>query len=100
VVSVASNIIPETVCELVHSALRGDYEHARKVHLEYHGLFTGLFMDTNPIPVKTALKMMGKMGGTFRLPLTAMDDEGDEDYNETTSKTRKLEELLSQYKVI
>ncbi|MFP6905095.1 MAG: 4-hydroxy-tetrahydrodipicolinate synthase [Verrucomicrobiota bacterium] len=99
VVSVASNIIPETICEIVHSALGGDFDHAQKIHLEYHPLFVGLFMETNPIPVKTALKLMGRMGGTFRLPLAPMDGDTD-GYDESTGKTQKLEELLAQHKVI
>jgi dihydrodipicolinate synthase/N-acetylneuraminate lyase len=56
-------------------------------------------METNPIPVKTALKLMGRMGGTFRLPLAPMDGDTD-GYDESTGKTQKLEELLAQHKVI
>jgi 4-hydroxy-tetrahydrodipicolinate synthase len=48
---------------------------AREMHLKYYGLFTNLFIDTNPIAVKEALALMGKIERVFRLPLCETTDE-------------------------
>jgi 4-hydroxy-tetrahydrodipicolinate synthase len=75
VISVAGNVIPEQVCELVDAALDGDYEHARDRHHELGPLFRAMFAETNPIPVKEALKMRGYGNAHFRPPLTPAEDE-------------------------
>ncbi|MCC5847486.1 MAG: 4-hydroxy-tetrahydrodipicolinate synthase [Verrucomicrobia bacterium] len=76
VVSVASNAVPERVVALVSAALKGDYAAARKIHLENHRLFqTLLGLDTNPLPVKTALVLMGLVEDIFRLPLCSLDGD-------------------------
>ena len=75
VISVAGNVIPEQVCELVGAALDGDYEHARDRHHELGPLFRAMFAETNPIPVKEALKMRGYGNAHFRPPLTPAEDE-------------------------
>jgi len=78
-VSVASNIIPGIVTNLVNFALQGMWTDAIALHRQYNRLFTGMFSETNPIPVKTALGHMGIMEGVFRPPLCSMeDDSGDE----------------------
>jgi 4-hydroxy-tetrahydrodipicolinate synthase len=59
VISVASNVAPRPVADLVHHALAGRWTEARALHLKYYQLFTDLFLDTNPIPVKTALALHG-----------------------------------------
>lgn len=69
VISVASNVIPAAVAEMVHEALEGRWEDARQLHRRYYPLFNDLFLDTNPIPVKTVMAMMGLIEETFRLPL-------------------------------
>ena len=74
VISVASNVAPRPVADLVHHALAGRWAEARALHLKYYRLFTDLFLDTNPIPVKTALAMMGRIEESFRLPLCEMSD--------------------------
>ncbi len=73
VISVASNVAPKEVCNMVHSALDGNWAEARKEHFRLLDLFNNLFIETNPIPVKTALRLMGKTSGTFRLPLCDME---------------------------
>jgi 4-hydroxy-tetrahydrodipicolinate synthase len=73
VISVASNVAPKEVCLMVHSALDGDWLEARKQHFHLLDLFNNLFIETNPIPVKTALRLMGRTSGTFRLPLCDME---------------------------
>jgi len=72
VVSVAANVIPKEVAEVVELALKKDYEGARKLHLKLMPIFKGLFIETNPIPVKTALSLMGKIEANWRLPLCEM----------------------------
>lgn len=75
VISVASNVAPKAVADMVHAALRGDWETARRLHRQYYRLFTDLFLDTNPIPVKAALAMMGQCEETYRLPLCETSDK-------------------------
>jgi len=74
VISVASNVAPKAVADLVHHALAGRWTEARDLHLRYYRLFSDLFIDTNPIPVKTALAMMGRIEESFRLPLCPMGE--------------------------
>jgi 4-hydroxy-tetrahydrodipicolinate synthase len=72
VISVAGNVAPRPVADLVHAALTGRWEEARRLHQAYFQLFSDMFIDTNPIPVKAALAMMGRIEETYRLPLCAM----------------------------
>ena len=69
VISVCSNVIPREMSQLVALALQGDYAGARALHEKYYPLFRDMFCDTNPIPVKAALAMMGKIRQVYRLPL-------------------------------
>jgi 4-hydroxy-tetrahydrodipicolinate synthase len=73
VISVASHLIPGPMNEMVQAALKDDYIKARNIHFQYMKLFKAMFLDTNPIPVKTALKLQGKISGHFRLPLCPME---------------------------
>jgi 4-hydroxy-tetrahydrodipicolinate synthase len=73
VISVASNIIPKEVSDMVRYAMAKDWDRAREAHFRMLPLFTNLFIETNPIPVKTALRLMGKPSGAFRLPLCDME---------------------------
>lgn len=73
VISVASNVVPNEVSRMVHLALEGRWEEARKIHYRLLPLFNNLFIETNPIPAKTALRLMGKPAGSFRLPLCDME---------------------------
>ena len=68
-ISVASNVVPEVVASLVHAALAGQWDAAQLLHDRYVDLFDAMFVDTNPIPVKAALAMMGKIEEVYRLPL-------------------------------
>ncbi len=74
VISVASNIIPAEVTRMTHAALEGNWAEARELHQRYYRLFTDMFVDTNPIPVKAAMAMMGTIREVYRLPLCAMND--------------------------
>jgi len=74
VVSVASNIAPKLVGELVSAALAQDYQRARELHYRLLPLFQGIFLTTNPIPVKHMLAQLGMIKEVYRLPLTALDE--------------------------
>ena len=69
VISVASNLVPARVCDLVNAAARRDYEEARKIHFKLYSLFKDLFIEPNPVPVKHALARIGLMQPEVRLPL-------------------------------
>jgi len=75
VISVAANIVPELMVDLVDFATDGNYAGARDLHLKLFPLFKAIFVETNPIPVKAALAMMGKIGPELRLPLTPLDSK-------------------------
>jgi len=72
VISVAANIVPEAVVRMVHFALDGNWQKAMAMHRKYFPLFAGVFLDTNPIPVKAALAMLGLIEEEYRLPLCPM----------------------------
>lgn len=74
VISVAANVAPRPVADMVHAALNGEWEKARNLHSKHFRLFSDLFIDTNPIPVKAALAMMGKIEEEYRLPLCPMNE--------------------------
>ena len=74
VISVASNIVPAAVSRLCDLCLAGDYPAAAALNREYMDLFTALFWEVNPIPVKTAMGMMDLCSPEMRLPLVPMGD--------------------------
>jgi len=90
VVSVVANIIPREFTQLVNSFLAGQVEQAQKAHQKYFPLCKGMFIETNPIPVKTALKLMGKITGDLRLPLVPLQKTNEE----------KLKQILKNYQLI
>jgi 4-hydroxy-tetrahydrodipicolinate synthase len=71
-ISVAGNVEPERVGEMVHAALSGDFETARERHHELGPLFRALFWETNPIPVKEALSIRGHVSPRMRSPLSRL----------------------------
>lgn len=74
VVSVASNLIPGPVAEMVKLALAGRFTEARQIHERYYPLLAAfLKLSTNPIPIKTAMGLAGKIDPELRLPLTGME---------------------------
>lgn len=74
VISVASNVIPREMGDMVRLALAGDFVRARELHAKYYGLFRDLFIDVNPVMAKEALALMGRIEPVFRLPLCETDD--------------------------
>lgn len=75
VISVASNVVPDRVSAMVHDALAGRWEEARRRHRELFPLFRDLFIETNPIPVKAALATLGLIELEYRLPLCELAPE-------------------------
>ena len=75
VISVVSNAAPREVSDMVRGALRGDYAMATQAHRRLYPLFRDLFIETNPIPVKAALALMGRIDETYRLPLCEPSDK-------------------------
>ncbi|HRT10655.1 MAG TPA: 4-hydroxy-tetrahydrodipicolinate synthase, partial [Candidatus Paceibacterota bacterium] len=73
VISVASNVIPRQVAQMVRAFARGDLRGAMNLHRKYYPLFKDLFIETNPVPVKAALAMMGLIQEEYRLPLVPMN---------------------------
>ena len=72
VISVASNVAPRRMVELSDALRAGDLARARRVHASLMPLFRDLFLEVNPIPVKTALAIMGRCTDELRLPLTPL----------------------------
>lgn len=69
VISVVTNIVPQKMSAMAKSMLEGDIDAGRAVHFEIFELCQAMFIETNPIPVKAALALMGKIEPEFRLPL-------------------------------
>ncbi len=69
VISVASNVAPSAVSDMVNALLSGDFERGRELHYELLPLFRALFVETNPIPVKTAASLLGLCSDEMRLPM-------------------------------
>ena len=90
VISVASDVMPKEISGFIRTALAGDIAAARALHLKYYNLFHDLFIDTNPVMVKEALALMGKIDLVYRLPLC-----------ETTAANRaKIAETLKELGVL
>lgn len=88
VISVTSNVAPRDMASMIDAALAGDVEKAKELHYKLFPLMQAMFFDTNPVPAKTALQLMGKIkSGAVRLPLYKMNDE----------TTGKLKKVLSNY---
>ena len=90
VVSVASNIIPDKMVAFCEAALKGDFTTARKMHYELLPLFKAMFIETNPIPIKTSMVLKGMVNEVFRLPICPMLKENKE----------KLITVLKRYNLI
>lgn len=75
VISVLSNIAPQETHDMVMEYLEGNREKALEIQLKYLDVIHALFCEVNPIPVKTALNLIGKNAGVMRLPLTEMSEK-------------------------
>ncbi|MFM2296108.1 MAG: 4-hydroxy-tetrahydrodipicolinate synthase [Verrucomicrobiota bacterium] len=83
VISVASNVIPREVSHMVKAYALGKVAVALKLHQKFYPLFKDLFIETNPVPAKAALAMMGMMEEEFRLPLVPMTSANREKLRKT-----------------
>jgi 4-hydroxy-tetrahydrodipicolinate synthase len=72
VISVASNVIPRQVAQMVEAYAAGKTQAALRLHQKYYPVFKDLFIETNPVPVKAALAMLGQIEEEYRLPLVPM----------------------------
>ena len=90
VISVAANIVPKEVAKLTSAMLAGKIGEATAQHQKLFKLFKAMFIETNPIPVKTSLAMMGRCNEEFRLPMCKMGEANKE----------KLREVLTEYNLI
>lgn len=75
VISVASNIAPAYISEMVHAALKGDLAKAKQMEAQLSGFFKACFFETNPIPIKTAMARYGWCEESFRLPMCTFENE-------------------------
>jgi 4-hydroxy-tetrahydrodipicolinate synthase len=78
VISTSSNVVPAEMVQLVRAVVDGDLSRARALHQRLLPLFDALFCETNPIPVKAALALMGRISDDIRLPLTPLTPENRE----------------------
>ena len=86
VISVASNFLPKELKEMVDACTAGDYAKALTIHNKYFRLFKDLFIESNPIPVKAAMNMMGLIEEEYRLPLCPLQPGNREKLKATLSK--------------
>jgi 4-hydroxy-tetrahydrodipicolinate synthase len=75
VISVASNQIPREMAQMTRAALANDWNVARKLHRKYLPLMQANFIESNPMPVKAVLAMMGRIGENYRLPMVPVKPE-------------------------
>jgi 4-hydroxy-tetrahydrodipicolinate synthase len=86
-ISVSANVAPKDVADMCRHLLEGRYDEAREIHFRLEPLNKGMFLETNPIPVKTALAMMGRIAEEMRLPLCPMSEDN----------RGRLREILDDY---
>jgi 4-hydroxy-tetrahydrodipicolinate synthase len=87
VISVISNLLPKPMVEFVEAALKGDFKKAKELHYHLLPLFKAAFIETNPIPIKTMMNLVGMKAGPCRLPLCNMQPHNLE----------KVKKILSRY---
>ena len=90
IISVTANIVPEKISAMWDFFESGDYNKAREIHYQLISLNNAMFLETNPIPVKTALGLMGKISPEMRLPLSPM----------SKNNLEKLKKVMAKYKLI
>lgn len=90
VISVTANIMPKEIAAMIDAFDAGNMEEARRLHLYLMKIHNAMFIETNPVPVKTALGLMGKCAGEVRLPMAPMSE----------ANTEKLAGVMREYKLI
>jgi len=91
VISVASNVIPREVSQMVNAFARGQARKALQLHQKFYPLFKDLFVETNPVPVKAALAMMKLVEEEYRLPLVPMNPKNWDTLRTTLKRCGVLE---------
>jgi 4-hydroxy-tetrahydrodipicolinate synthase len=91
VVSVVANVAPRKTVAMVEAIAKGDMEKARSLHYELAPLVRAMFLETNPIPVKTAYRLLGRAAGPLRLPLAEMAPEKEKILNEILGRLGERE---------
>ena len=87
VISTVANIVPKEMSQLTEACLEGNWEKGRDLQLELIPLIRAVFLETNPIPIKTALALMGRCTSDLRLPLTPMSE----------SALKKLQQAITDF---
>jgi 4-hydroxy-tetrahydrodipicolinate synthase len=87
VISTVANVAPRETAQLTEACLKSNWEKGREIQFKLIPLIRSLFIETNPIPVKTALSLMGKCSGELRLPMTPMAE----------GNVKKLREAMSEF---
>jgi 4-hydroxy-tetrahydrodipicolinate synthase len=90
VISVASNIAPAAVSDLVNALANGDWERGRELHYQLLPLFRALFVETNPIPVKTAASILGLCSDEMRLPMIPLHGDNLDTLRRTMEESNHL----------
>jgi 4-hydroxy-tetrahydrodipicolinate synthase len=90
VISVVANVAPGLMADMVDAFEAGDFRKASKIQRDAFPLCQAMFLETNPIPVKTSLALMGKIKGDLRLPLVGMSE----------GNLKKMKDVLAKYKLI
>ena len=90
VISTVANIAPKEMAQLTEACLKGEWEKGRDLQFRLITLIHAVFLETNPIPIKTALAQMGKCTGELRLPLTPMSE----------GNLKKLRQTMSEFGLI
>lgn len=90
VISVTANIMPKEIAAMIDAFDAGNLEEARRLHLYLMKIHNAMFIETNPVPVKTALGLMGRCTGEVRLPMAPMSE----------ANTEKLAGVMREYKLI
>ncbi len=88
-ISVASNLLPKKMVDFIDLGLKNDFLEMRKVHYELDELFTKLFIETNPIPVKKILSIKNKIKSSYRLPLCEPSE----------NSVKILKDLMKKYNI-
>lgn len=89
VISVASNVIPKQMVEFVNFGLKNDFVSMREMHYKLSDFFSSLFLETNPIPVKKMMALLGKIESVYRLPLCEPEEK----------TVLALQEIIKKYKL-
>lgn len=86
-ISVASNLIPQTILKWVQLMLNHDYNNALKMHSKLYKFFEALCIETNPAPIKAAMNLCGKAAGSLRLPLVDLQEKNQEYLKQIINQT-------------